>query len=396
MLYVFRSLLILCVINLISCGSSTEIPDPPPPPTQEIIMGVDKQFEPPLWSGKLHVATRELYFKDESREETHTDDPNDKRELLVRLFYPTDVEYSANVFPVFNPNNWDRIGAVAEEQYQLRKTNYLDAYWRVEMDAPLSTNIGIMPLVLFSHGNGRIPEEYIFAAAELASRGYMVASINHSYDSHYAEMPDGREFSYVGHGVDDLPGYSDFDREKLTEGLLLWSEDQIYILNQLSLLNNDSSSFLFSNLDTQRVMSLGHSFGGATTYLSAWRDDRIIASVDMDGGIWNSYDMFIDSPFMFIQAAQTYDLEIFNNVSADSYHVYLETPIHHGSFFDIALFWGWDFPDESQIELSASREILLTIVDLTDQFFMKYYQGNRSSMLDDGEQVPTWMTVTAY
>lgn len=168
----------------------------------------------------------------------------------------------------------------------------------------------------------------------------MVAAINHSYDSHYSKMPDGREFNFIGHKSDGIEGYSEYDREQLTKGLMLWSADQIFILDQLTQLKLNSPSIFYASLDTDNVLSLGHSFGGTTTYLSAWCDPRIIAAIDMDGSIWNSYDKYIDVPFLFFQAAQTYDLAIFDNVAADGYHIYLEAPLHHGSFFDIALFWG--------------------------------------------------------
>lgn len=103
------------ILFTIGCGGSDSAKQKNTSPIEpKIIMGVNKVFQPPTWSGSYHVATKELYFKDDIREEPHTEDPHDKRELMVRVFYPTDVEYSDNRLSVFNPNNWERIGAVFE------------------------------------------------------------------------------------------------------------------------------------------------------------------------------------------------------------------------------------------------------------------------------------------
>jgi hypothetical protein len=38
--------------------------------------------------GEFKVGTQTFHFIDESREETYTEDKNDKRELMVQVWYP--------------------------------------------------------------------------------------------------------------------------------------------------------------------------------------------------------------------------------------------------------------------------------------------------------------------
>jgi predicted dienelactone hydrolase len=49
--------------------------------------------------------------------------------------------------------------------------------------APFASSLRLAPLLLFSPGGGMIRELYTAQMEELASHGYVVAAMNHSYDS---------------------------------------------------------------------------------------------------------------------------------------------------------------------------------------------------------------------
>ncbi len=58
------------------------------------------------------------------------------------------------------------------------------------LDAPIAE--GAHPVILFSHGYTGAFTDYTFIFEDLASRGYVVASVDHTYEATAVEFPDGR------------------------------------------------------------------------------------------------------------------------------------------------------------------------------------------------------------
>ena len=388
---------------LLGCGGDKKKNKPTfyqNPISSEIEYGTDSLFISPEWSGKHAVGTKTYYFKDTLRKELHTDDPDDHRELMVRLVYPTSSELddSSEKLTVFIEKTWDVISSATDnKRYKLRRSNYENSVWNVEVDAPLLTSKSPLPVVFFSHGFSSIPEENIFIASEFASRGYVVVLINHSYDSTFSEMPDGRIFDFIG-----APGLSGNlyvtaeDAIKLSKLQPVWAEDQVYVMEQLTAFNSTSDDFLYQKIDVERIMVAGYSFGGGTSFLTSSIDSRVIAAVDLDGGVFTYRDKTINTPFMLVQTKIEWDLDIFDHVNADGYQIFYREPIHHGAFSDVTLFWQWDYANWQLFELENAELIQRQTVKLADEFFMKYYQEQYSLMLDAGQDIPEWMTISNY
>ncbi|MCJ8321067.1 MAG: hypothetical protein MJK12_15615, partial [Colwellia sp.] len=163
---------LLILVTLSSCGGESKSNSTK---TDVSTYGVDKAFEVTTWSGEYRVATTTYSWQDNSREEPHTSDSNDFREVQVRLFYPTDQEYTENRLSVLPEKFWLRIGSeeiIAGKK--LRQSNYHDKTWNVELDAAISDSQPTFPLIIFSNGYGFTPEIHVNISAELASRGYIV------------------------------------------------------------------------------------------------------------------------------------------------------------------------------------------------------------------------------
>jgi len=397
---------IILAILVIGCGGPSSKKNPstnitPTSTTPTVELGVDSEFISPQWSGEHAVSTKTYYFKDLSREEHHTDDPDDKRELVMRLIYPTSAELNDNSdkLNIFIENTWDSISKEADDKrYQLRRSNYENSTWNVQIDAPLLTSDAPLPVLFFSHGFTRIPEENIFIASEFASRGYVVVLINHSYDSTFAEMPDGRIFNYIGPpgGLSGNLYVTDEDAIKLNKLQPVWAEDQLYVTEQLTVFNSEPNNFLYQKLDVERILAAGYSFGGGTSFLSSWLNDKVIAAVDLDGGVYTYLDKTIDTPFMLVQTNIEWSLDIFDHVDADGYQVFFSQPINHGTFSDNTLFWQWDYKSWTSYKLENAESIQRNTVKLADEFFMKYYQDEPAPMLDSGVDLPEWMIITNY
>jgi len=379
----------LLAVALTSCGggnSPAQTSTPPPPPPQPITYGIDQTFEPADWTGSYHVGTVQYHWQDENRGEPHTISVEDSRELLVRLFYPTDAEYSNNRLPVIDAEFWESIGTGEFiENSLLRRSNYNDVLWNVEIEAPLSDINADYPVLIFSNGYGLTPERHVVIAAELASRGYIVVSINHPFGSGVSIFPDGRRVRAL-----QLPD------DNLGVDLELWSDDQIFVIDQLQILNQDSEDIFNSHLNLSLLGVLGHSYGGAAAYYSASKDGRITAVMNMDGTIFNSENKPLAQPFLYMQNDSGYGSEIFEQVNNDGYAVVFDRQIRHLSFADFVLFWQWDFPDTDPFGSLDSITAFSVIIDTTDQFFKKYFYGTPAPYLDEPDQQPAAIRVIRY
>ena len=133
----------ILLIALISCGGgggggNTTPPVTQPPQTQ---FGTNATFIGPQWTGSFNVATTQYFWEDTTREEPNTTDTTDNREVIVRVFYPTDAAYTDNRLEVISSINWQLISTNESiTNSRLRESNYTDAKWDVEIDAAISSS----------------------------------------------------------------------------------------------------------------------------------------------------------------------------------------------------------------------------------------------------------------
>jgi predicted dienelactone hydrolase len=173
-------------------------------------------------------------------------------------------------------------------------------------DAPLATNGSPFVVLLFNHGWGERRTQNIFLTEDLASHGYVVAAIDHSYNAGRVEMPDGRV-------IQDAFGYEPIDVTKRTAAqimetwnkeLIRWVDDEVFVLTALQNENLDPKSFWYGRLDTSRAGAFGHSFGGAASVQVCSVDTRIRSALNMDG--WTFGDIHhraANQPIMFMYGA---------------------------------------------------------------------------------------------
>jgi predicted dienelactone hydrolase len=108
---------------------------------------------------------------------------------------------------------------------------------RASRDETPNQSNGPYPLIIVSHGYTGSRLMFTYLTENLASKGYVVVSIDHT-DSTFQ---DAKDFSST---------------------LLNRSIDDLYVLNKLTELNNDSSSFLKGLVNTDKTALIGYSMGG--------------------------------------------------------------------------------------------------------------------------------------
>ena len=155
-----------------------------------------------------------------------------------------------------------------------------------------------MPLIIFSHGAFGYYQSNASMFMELASNGYVVASIEHPYHSIFTHDSTGKTIIADRQFLNDAMtiGSSDVSEAEVYEVTSKWmklrTDDMNFAIDSLKTGNTASwhidqkqkegVSKAVSLIDASKIGLIGHSMGGATSVTCGRRND-ISAVVDIDG-----------------------------------------------------------------------------------------------------------------
>ncbi|MFC8919487.1 alpha/beta hydrolase family protein [Streptomyces sp. NPDC057116] len=239
----------------------------------------------PTPSGDFAVGTRVVQWTDPNRPETATADPRDRRTVVVQLWYPAQRSPAGAQRAQYlgRTAHEARVVSKALARYAGLPGVLVDgvprAHTHAVFNAPVANEGGRFPLVLFSPGLGGVRTQNTAWAEELASHGYVVAALDHPYDSAAVVLADGRTINTKIKSTGD-----DEDNERAVETTGIRAADLRFSLTQLSRLDRgEITGPLTGRLDTSRVAVTGHSLGGAAALQAARQDRRFTAVIDLDG-----------------------------------------------------------------------------------------------------------------
>ena len=231
------------------------------------------QFTEPEPTGQYNVLEAKYTWTDENRTETFTD-TGIKRKITVCVWYPENCS---------------------------EKT----------------------PLIIFSHGAFGFSGSNYSTCTELASRGYTVAGIDHTYHSLFTADTEGNvtiaDMNFINtvmeHNATDNPEKEYTDNR---EWLDLRVKDIDFALNTIIGLSQ-SGDPIFGNTDTTKIGLFGHSLGGAAAAQTARNRSDISAVINLDGTLLgdeiafeNGGTVYTDEPFpvpmLDIYSQYLYDL----------------------------------------------------------------------------------------
>jgi predicted dienelactone hydrolase len=229
-------------------------------------------------------------------------------ELMVDIWYPAD---STRGVPAdyLDVAGFERALGADALQNRLR-----GAYSAIKMGtarthavngAPFAHSINRSPVLIFSPGGGMARELYAVQLEDLASHGYFVAAISHTYDAFAVVFPDGTNIVYANKR---WPAQPSFERKANLNQLEWHSNDIRFVLDQLSRSDKSAVSSLpfAGHLDLRRIGAFGHSFGGVAAATACQGDQRFRACLNQDGenGMTPFYlderGRGMEQPFMFI------------------------------------------------------------------------------------------------
>ncbi|MFT4537531.1 MAG: putative dienelactone hydrolase, partial [Saprospiraceae bacterium] len=145
----------------------------------------------PKPSGGYSVGTKIFEWTDESRDEWFTEDKDDKRRIVVQIWYPSEDTNAAPVPYLVSADKWLPALSDILEIPQFLFNHLRDIGTHSVLDAPVNKKVESTPLVLFSHGIWGMRFQNTAQFEALASRGYIVASVDHAYDASLTLFKDG-------------------------------------------------------------------------------------------------------------------------------------------------------------------------------------------------------------
>ncbi|MEU4604689.1 hypothetical protein AB0F43_17035 [Kribbella sp. NPDC023972] len=240
----------------------------------------------PRPTGPFPVGTTELHLVDHGRDDPYV--PGRPRELMISIWYP--ARNAAGPPAPYLPPLTARLyaeGAAAALQQPVDAVDWVGARAHATTLAPVSRSWGRRPIVVFSPGFGVPRGLATIMVAELASRGYVVVTVDHTFEVAGVEFPGGRlEAQTLASGSYALMARS----TRVT--------DVRFVLDALTRLargeNPDAEgrrlpSHVGDLLDLHRIGAFGHSAGGITSADVMDVDRRVKAGIDMDGTLAYGY-----------------------------------------------------------------------------------------------------------
>ena len=353
-------LLCLVVLSILFTTVAAQSDNPLPAPTGGYDIGV-------VWH----------HWVDESRNEPDDANSQARREVIVEFLYPADVSADAETVPYMDnidevlPAFTSILEAVVAVPFRTQPDDLSAFQSHAYPNTPLSEDEATYPVLIFSHGGAADVRMYTAQLEELASHGYIVVAINHAYGAAITVLNDGRSVT---------PTFS----MGLEGAAQVWSQDQIFVMDQLEQLNSNDPDGMFTNrLDLERLGVFGQSLGGATATITCFVDARCKAGVNGDGQVFGEViEQGLDQPFMYLLSDSRLfsDPAFYDKARGPFYTVSVEG-FEHLNFGDFPL-WpnvetvkevGWLGSADGTRSVEITRAALLAFFDI-------YVKGNEGTL----------------
>ncbi len=281
----------------------------------------------PTPTGSFAVGVTDFSVRFDDRPEVLSEDPGDSREILVRAWYPAERRRGDEAEPYFTKAEAQAF--VETNSATIPGFGYLFSQAALARthsvrDAAVAAQVDGFPVLAYSHGYGLFVSQNTPLMEELASHGYIVFGLGHTWDGSTV-FPDGRTVGLGRHilALQDRAADPDYVRE-MTESVTMlshcsseaerrqalatqreaarrdrdeglgtglsagvWLEDRRRFFDVLDDLQTGARPSPFrGRLDLSRIGLLGMSFGGATAVEACHREPRCGAAVNLDGGHW--------------------------------------------------------------------------------------------------------------
>jgi len=287
-------------------------------------------FRMPPPSGPHAVGTRTFKLVDESRVDAASPIGNGYRSMSIQVWYPAELsggeERTTYMKPDIRSEMESLVGMPAWFNGFLDQVRTY-AYW----DAGVDQSGERFPVIIYSPSGNASLHKILFE--ELASRGYVVASISHPHWSNVIFDDRGNVIEQGGVGERYQAWFEEADLSAVRNAqgqinsvqdlrtleqaqinlnnarpiaiseLREWAQDMGFVLDRLSEMNQPGG-FFDDRIDLSRVGAMGFSLGGATAGQFCVTDVRCQAGINVDGFMFGDIlDNNLTVPFMFFHSS---------------------------------------------------------------------------------------------
>lgn len=284
---------LLIGLSLSPILASAQVATPVATPAATPIVDV---IELPAPTGPYGVGRTSFDWVDLARDEPFSEELADRRELAVWVWYPAETA-PATAAADYLPGQWgEAVGAVLGFDPDRVRPHAV-------ADAPLAAAADAYPVLIFSPGSGFFIGAYTALAEDLASHGYVVVGVNHTYNAAVSVFADGRVVP-ASPAAQPMPPTGEGDEPMGDAMTAVHAADLRFAVDQLERLNGEPGAFQ-GRLDLSRLGMLGHSLGGAAAAEACRVDRRCDAAANLDGALWGgAAALGVPLPFLLLSASQ--------------------------------------------------------------------------------------------
>ncbi len=261
----------------------------------------------PYLVGDYAIGTVTYHWVDASRNEIYSTDPTEARELMVQVWYPAEPN------PKGQPLAWipeiNEVGPAIAQRFKV-PFFLLNHLRLVKSDvyeaAPLAQSQANYPVIIYSHGWGSFRKINLDQIETLASHGYIVITVDHTYASLATVFPDGRTIPLNPATLPaDAPDEIYWPAAKTLVDI--YAADVTFVLDQLTPLNSGEVESMFTHrLNLEQIGLFGHSTGGGAIVEVCSLDSRCKAGLGQDAWVRPVTDDIIEQglsqPFLFMRS----------------------------------------------------------------------------------------------
>ena len=270
--------------------------------------------------GENIIGTDIFEIEDSSREEWFTEEKDDKRKIIVQVWYPA-TETSNSIYPYID-NHQIRIPEIAKQMDVPKsfvkhiKNIKANAFYKAK---PINKKF---PVIIFSHGLGGTKIQNSINVESLASNGYIVYAIDHPFDAGITIFEDKTTAIFDSYLPDDS-SEKEFWEARLPQ-INTRSADISFLIDKIEYFIQ-SDYYLGKISDINKIGIFGHSFGGGTSIVASHNDPRISACLNLDGWLEPVPNYIInngiDIPFYYIgQIQKNWDGALYNEQKLYDFH----------------------------------------------------------------------------
>lgn len=260
----------------------------------------------PTPTGRYGVSRTSYALTDLSRPEPMAERPGTHREVMVEVWYPTEPNPGAHLkrapyLPGFDAaraklsqGDIDDLFRPATYNERLPETHTVE-------NAPIARGRSKFPLLVFSHGWGNPSFLYTAELEDIVSHGYIIAAVDHPYDTTFTQFLDGHIIFFAQKEFDAASkqpgGYIAYARQRVE----VMAEDNRFVLTELlryATIEKLRAPFIH-RIDKAQIGAFGHSIGGLTSARTCQIDTRVKACIDQDS------DDDRGSPFIVTDITET-------------------------------------------------------------------------------------------